>query len=351
MRALTVTPGVAASARVTERPAREPHEELVLVRTLAVGVCGTDRDIAAGRLGSPPAGQTELVIGHEVLGRVESPAGSFERGQLVTSTVRRSCGGCRACTWEAYDACTGALPLERGIDALDGFASDFYEEDPRFLVRVPEHLGLVGVLAEPMSIAEKAVRQIYSVGGRQAWFPERALVLGAGTIGLLTAALLTDFDLDVSVVGRARAVAARDIVRALGARFVALEDSELERFALALRADIVVEATGDGGLVELAARASGPGGVVCLLGLGAKVPTESGTTVAALAERYVLHNRLLFGSVNAAPDDWRRALDRLEGMERRSPDILRRMLTGNFPLEAFADGLAHRGIKAVLTFD
>jgi threonine dehydrogenase-like Zn-dependent dehydrogenase len=252
---------------------------------------------------------------------------------------------------EAYDACTGSLPPERGIDALDGFASDFYEEDPQYLVRVPEDLGLVGVLAEPMSIAEKAVRQIFAVGGRQPWIPQRALVLGAGTIGMLTAALLTDFEIDVSVVGRARAATARDIVHALGARFIALEGDELERFALALRADIVIEATGDGGLVELAARASGPGGVVCLLGLGAKVPAQSGTSVAALAESYVLHNRTLLGSVNAAPQDWRRALDRLEGIERRSAGTLRRLLTGEFPPEAFADALAHRGIKAVLTFD
>jgi len=60
------------------------------MRAVALGVCGTDREIVAGKYGSAPPGQERLVLGHESLGRVEeAPSGSgFERGDLAVGIVR-----------------------------------------------------------------------------------------------------------------------------------------------------------------------------------------------------------------------------------------------------------------------
>ena len=77
MRALTVAPGIANSARVEDVADPPLSDGAVLVRTLAIGVCGTDRDIVCGHYGWAPPGQTRLVIGHESLGIVrEAPPGS-----------------------------------------------------------------------------------------------------------------------------------------------------------------------------------------------------------------------------------------------------------------------------------
>ena len=73
MQAVTVVPGVAGSAQLDDVP--EPRGEVgpVLVETLAVGVCGTDAEIANGGYGWAPPGEERLILGHESLGRVLEP--------------------------------------------------------------------------------------------------------------------------------------------------------------------------------------------------------------------------------------------------------------------------------------
>jgi threonine dehydrogenase-like Zn-dependent dehydrogenase len=76
MFALTVRPGIAHSARVQEVPEPAPEHSTLLVQTLAIGVCGTDREITQGGYGSAPPGQDFLILGHEALGCViEAPVG------------------------------------------------------------------------------------------------------------------------------------------------------------------------------------------------------------------------------------------------------------------------------------
>src|SRR5258708_8419933 len=75
MRAITVLPSVANSARLEDVADPPLSDGSILVRTLALGVCGTDRDIIAGEYGASPPAQARLVLGHESLGRVhEAPA-------------------------------------------------------------------------------------------------------------------------------------------------------------------------------------------------------------------------------------------------------------------------------------
>ena len=91
MRAITVIPGKQDSVALTDMP--EPPEEdgPVLVRTQAIGICGTDLEIINGEYGSAPPGQDRLIIGHESLGRVAeaAPGSGFRTGDLVVGIVRR----------------------------------------------------------------------------------------------------------------------------------------------------------------------------------------------------------------------------------------------------------------------
>ena len=74
MRALTVQPRQAGSVRVEDVPEPAAEAGSVLVEALALGICGTDREIAAGEYGWAPQGRERLVLGHESLGRVlEAP--------------------------------------------------------------------------------------------------------------------------------------------------------------------------------------------------------------------------------------------------------------------------------------
>ena len=103
MRALTVAPGIANSARVDDvARIRRFRTGAVSVWALAIGVCGTDRDIVGGHYGWAPPGQTRLVIGHEFLGIArEAPPGSGEKaGDHVAGglcAVRIRCHVLRRC--------------------------------------------------------------------------------------------------------------------------------------------------------------------------------------------------------------------------------------------------------------
>src|SRR4051794_11811953 len=185
MRALVTTPGKARTTEVGEVPDVRPRAGEVLVRTLEVGVCGTDREISEGLFGVPPDGRDRLVLGHEFLGVVERDGHGLHRGDLVTATVRRSCGHCAACAAGSPDACLTGDYLERGITRLDGFARELVAEVPEQLVPVPEGLGRLGVLAEPGSVCARAIRHTRAVAGRQPWPGRRALVVGTGAIGML----------------------------------------------------------------------------------------------------------------------------------------------------------------------
>src|SRR3954462_11574977 len=185
MQALLTVPRRPHSTFVADVPAPRPGAGDVLVRPLEVGVCGTDREISEGLFGVPPDGEHALVLGHELLGVVERDGHGFARGDLVTATVRRSCGHCEACAAGAPDACLTGDYLERGITRLHGFASELVAEAPEHLVPVPATLGRLGVLAEPASVCARAVRPVRAIGGRQPWGPRRALVIGTGAIGML----------------------------------------------------------------------------------------------------------------------------------------------------------------------
>ena len=184
MLGLVTTPGREHSTEVAEVADPKPASGELLLRTLEVGVCGTDREISEGTFGVPPDDSERLLLGHELLGVVEEGGHGFARGDLVTATVRRSCGHCEACAEGSPDACHTGDYFERGITRLDGFASELTAERSDHLVAVPSALGRLGVLAEPASVCARAIRHARAVGERQPWRTDRAVVIGPGAIGI-----------------------------------------------------------------------------------------------------------------------------------------------------------------------
>src|SRR5262245_19168537 len=167
MRALTIAPRHANSARLDEVPEPSVSDGPVLVETMAIGICGTDREIASGRYGEAPPGADRLIIGHESLGRVlEAPSSAaLRRGDHLAGIVRRPDPlPCPACAAGEWDMCRNGLYVERGIKQRHGYASDRFRIEPDFAFKVAPELGICGVLFEPASIVAKAWDQIERIG-------------------------------------------------------------------------------------------------------------------------------------------------------------------------------------------
>ena len=341
MLALVAEPGHAHTTRVEDVPVTEAREGKVLVRTLEVGVCGTDREISEGLFGAPPENEPVLVLGHEALAVVERSGYGFTRGQLVTATVRRSCGHCLACAEGSPDSCMTGDYRERGITRLHGYARELVAEDPAQLIAIPRSLGRHGVLAEPTSICERALRHARTIGGRQPWQLERALVIGAGAIGLLTTYLLRLANVDVWT---ASLEPASDLVEHSGATYVSTQDSDLSELG---KFDLVVEASGNAKLMAGTLGLIRRGGVACVLGIDPrKQPVEIDGQV--LGVDLVLENLVLFGSVNAQRQDWLAAVADLDRARDRWPEALEQFVKLRVPLDRFQEAFDHRGGKATL---
>jgi threonine dehydrogenase-like Zn-dependent dehydrogenase len=295
MKAVTVVPGAAGSARLEEVPGPDPALGPVVVEALAAGICGTDTEIASGSYGWAPPGRDRLILGHESLGRVVDPGPSgFAVGEHVVGIVRRPdpvpCPNCAVGEW---DMCSNGRYTERGIKQVDGFMAERWRIEPDYAVRVDKSLGTLGVLLEPTTVVAKAWEQIAAIGRRTFWDPSAVLVVGAGPIGLLAALIGVQHGADVHVVDRVTSGPKPALVKQLGATYHtgAIAD-------LGLQPDIVVECTGVASLIRQALETISPGGIICLTGVGAPV-TPDRVSATALATDVVLKNIAAFGSVNA----------------------------------------------------
>jgi glucose 1-dehydrogenase len=341
VQALVTQPGQTHTTHIEDVPALEAREGEVLVRTLEVGVCGTDREISEGMFGVAPEGEPLLVLGHEALAVVERDGYGFTRGELVTATVRRSCGHCIACAEGYPDSCLSGDYSERGITRLHGYDRELVAEDPKQLIAIPKSLGRLGVLAEPTSICERGLRHARAIGGRQPWQLERALVIGAGAIGLLTTYLLRLADVEVWT---ASLEPENELVEQSGAHYASTHDNDLSELG---KFDLVIEAAGNAQMMAQTLGLLRRSGVACLLGIDPRVQTVE-LDGRVLGVDTILENRVLFGSVNAHRQDWLAAVTDLDRARERWPEALEQFVTLRVPLDRFAEAFEHRGGKATL---
>ena len=344
MRALTVRPGEKGSLELRELPEPTPEEGPVLVDGLAVGLCGTDREIVAAQYGEAPEGSGFLVLGHENLGRVlDTPAGAeLAVGDLVVGIVRRPdpvpCGACAVGEW---DMCRNGRYTEHGIKGRHGFGRERWRAEMDAVVRLDPTLSAVGVLLEPTTIVAKAWEQIERIGGRAYFAPKVAAVTGAGPVGLLAALLGVQRGLDVHVFDIVTEGSKPDMVHSLGATY---HTEPLSQVSLA--PDITVECTGVASVVLDAITRDANDGITCLTGVsnvGHNMPVDLG----GLNREVVLRNDVVFGSVNANARHYRQAAQALADADR---GWLTRLITRRVPLARFAEAFQPQpgDVKVVL---
>jgi threonine dehydrogenase-like Zn-dependent dehydrogenase len=344
MRALTVSK---TALRVRDVPDPEPAEGELLVDAVALGICGTDREIVAGGYGIAPPGRDHLILGHESLGRVRTAAPGFDAGDMVVGVVRRpDPEPCGACARGQFDMCRNGRYTERGIKELDGYGSELWTVDARYAVKLPPSLAVdeIGVLLEPASVVAKAWEQVERIGNR-AWFePRTVLVTGAGPIGQLAALLGVQRGLDVHVLDRVADGIKPQLVTDLGATY---HHEPADEVLARLRPGIVIEATGAGSLVFAALAGTTAYGIVCLTGVS--MPGKPLTLDAGeLGREIVLENDAVVGSVNANLSHYALAADALS---RADAEWLARMITRRVPLDQAADAFdSPDGVKTVITF-
>src|SRR5690242_10861154 len=275
MTAIAVHPGKPDSMHLAQLPKPSlddvPEGRGVLVKVLRVGVDGTDKEINAAEYGAAPPGYDFLVTGHESFGRVEAVGPNVSECQLavgdyVVATVRRP-GSSIYDRIGTYDMTTDDTYYERGINLRHGYLTQYYVDDPEYIVKVPAGLRHVGVLLEPLTVVEKGIAQAYEIQRRlRVWRPRKAAVMGAGTVGLLATLVLRLQGIEVTTFGLKPAPYLNStLIEALGARYATTADVPVRDAGTAFGPfDLVFEATGSSQVAFDSMLALGKNGVLVL---------------------------------------------------------------------------------------
>jgi threonine dehydrogenase-like Zn-dependent dehydrogenase len=337
MKAIAVFPGKPDSMHLAQLPkpslSEVPNGRGVLVKVLRVGVDGTDKEINAAEYGAAPPGYDFLVTGHESFGRIEAVGPNvgpreLEVGDYVVATVRRP-GSSIYDRIGTYDMTTDDVYFERGINLRHGYLTEYYVDDPEYIVRVPAGLKNVGVLLEPTTVVEKGIGQAFEIQRRlRVWRPRKVAVMGAGTIGLLAAMALRLRGLDVTVFGRtAKPYLNSDLIEALGAQYESTVTLPILEGAKKYGPfDLIFEATGASPVVFESMQALGKNGVLVLSSV-----TGGDKRIEVPADRinleFVLGNKVMVGTVNANREYFEMGVKDLAQSEAQYPGWLDRLLT------------------------
>lgn len=328
-------------------PVRSSADE-ALVQVLAVGLDGTDKELIRHRESLGCVERGNLVLGHELLGRVveAGPDCRLKPGDLVTALVRRPCpeDGCVPCRSGRSDYCTTGRFTERGISGADGFLAEYIVEREMFLVLVPAAFGELGVFIEPQSVIEKALTAVRHIQGRlPGWQPRSALVLGAGPLGALTALTCRTLGYDVTVYSKeAPERVGPSVLRQAGCVYrsgegggggsassgappVASPGAPGETW------DLIVECTGYSPLAFGSIGSLARNGVLVILGVAAETGPVPAPTDAWM-RRLMTYNQSVVGSANASRDDFETAIARLQTIRSRYPSALERLITDRVDL-------------------
>lgn len=364
MKAIAVIPG-SPTLRLVDRPepsVAQPDE--VKLRVLRVGICGTDREEAAGGRARAPDGQKELVIGHEMFGQVTDTGRDVTRvkpGDFAVFTVRRGCGKCLPCQMNRSDMCRTGDYRERGIWGLDGYQTEYVVDKEQYIVHVPAPLAEIGVLTEPTSVAEKAIDEAVRVQTARApeaaahpdWLTgRRCLVAGLGPIGLLAAMILRLRGAEVHGLDIVDEDSPRpQWLQRIGGHYVDTRKVPVDKVQETLGPmELIVEATGIPKLELDLLEALSLNGVYVLTGVpGGSRPLE--IPGAELIRRLVLGNQLMLGSVNAARGHFQMAVDDLTQARLRWGDHVARLITHRHAHTDFDRTLHHHAadeIKSII---
>jgi threonine dehydrogenase-like Zn-dependent dehydrogenase len=336
-----------------DEPTPQPGE--VLLRTLRVGIDGTDHEVVRGNHGGFPEGDNYQILGHESVAVVEDANGTdLQEGQLVVPTVRRP----RENTNEYFergepDMAPDGTYVERGIVGAHGYMAEYVTSPPEYLVPVPDAFAQHGFLIEPISNTEKAIEHAFAARSAFEWNPESALVLGNGPLGLLTLAMLeaprSSFEKTYCLGRRDRPDPTIDIIEQLGSTYVDSRDTPVSQIPDRYEpVDFVYEATGYAKHAFETITALKPNGIGALLG----IPDDWAFEVdgGRLHRELVLHNKALFGSVNSNIRHYEAAKESLDAV----PDwFIEELITDVHRPNEVEDAFntTDKTIKTVVEFD
>ncbi|HEX9759368.1 MAG TPA: glucose 1-dehydrogenase [Candidatus Acidoferrales bacterium] len=355
MKAIVVKPGEKDSIHLRDMPDPQLRPNQVAVKMLRVGLCGTDGEINQGLYGQAPPNSEFLILGHENFGVVEEvgkKVKGFRAGDFVVATVRRPCGKCWNCTHGENDVCTSGEYTERGIKGQHGYMAQYYVEDPRFLNKISKPAAEIGVLLEPMSVVQKGIDHSFRLQARLAWKPRTAVILGAGPIGLLAAAVTRLRGLRTVVVGREPAGDHRaQIAQKMKCEYFSVENIPLTDMPKHIGPiDLAIEATGSSTVVFAAMQILAPNGVLCLLSVTGGYKTQPVPT-DQINQKLVLGNNVVFGSVNANPRHFQMGVKDFVTLQKKYPGVLRQLITDRLPWAEHKKWFTERGVGIKSTLE
>ena len=368
MRAVAVFPKTREVKVIEHEEPKITTPTQVKLRTLEVGVCGTDKKISSFHFGTPPAGYDYFVIGHEMLGEViEVGLGvrNLKLGDLVVTIVRHPClhKYCRACSTGHQDFCFTGDFTEHGIKESHGFMTEFVVDEESYMHFIPQELRDVGVLTEPLTVAEKGIAQVWHIQQRLPWIDPntsvqtrgkglKAVVLGAGPVGLLGAMVFVASGFETYVYSRSQAPNPKaDIVEAIGGTYISNETTSVEQLAKQVGTiDLIFDASGASQVVFDMMPVLGVNGIFVSAGVPDPTPpTKVDTSLLVL--NHVVKNQVVLGTVNADAAAFASAIRDLSIFKQRWPQALRSLITGYYPLEQAPQLLLGNagGIKNIVT--
>jgi len=358
MKAIAVYPGKKDSLHL--RTIRKPriNKDQVLVKSLYAGVCGTDIEINQGLYGTAPKGEDYLILGHESVGIVEKVGNNVSKlkeGDYVVRTVRRPCNDkeCLNCKNDSNDMCITGNYVESGIKKLHGVMAEYFIDSPEFLLTVPEEYKEVAVLLEPLSVVEKATREAFLIQNRLNWNPQKALVVGAGSIGLLEAMTLRNKGLETFVFAKSlKGNLKSKIVKEMGAEYISSQEKTLFELKEEIgNIDLIVEASGNSEMVFQAMDILGNNGVLALTSV---TPDNNKLIIPSdkINFNFVLGNKTLFGSVNANYFDYIKGVQEFIAFNNKWPNLIEKLITKKVELKDFKEAFIKErdDIKSVIKF-
>jgi 2-desacetyl-2-hydroxyethyl bacteriochlorophyllide A dehydrogenase len=313
MRALTVVePG---QIELQERADLAPDDGLALVAPRLVGVCGTDLDIIDGTI-DPNFVRYPLVIGHEFSGTLLSAVDGIPAGAPVVVEGIVPCGVCEECRRGATNRCVT-------YDEL-GFIRDGAAADLLLAPRSQIHQLASGVswesgaLVEPAAVVWRALTRARPAKGA------RVLVIGDGTVALLAALLVRQFEPSKVVMLGARSDQA-PLAASVGVDTFTTDSADAGGGH-----DLVIDAAGAASATAAALAAPGRGGVVLLLGY------PGAAQVNLPVDDIVNGDVTIIGSFAYTRDAWREVV----GLLNSGSLDLGGLVTHRFDLSDFADAVA-----------
>jgi len=305
-----------------EAPRPAPAADEVLLRIARIGICGSDVHVFEGK---HPLVSFPLVQGHEFSGYVEAVGEQVEGlqpGDLATVEPAIGCGECEKCAAGRVAQCERMLFVG---GALPGAGSDYLAVKAAYVIKMPPGVDADdAAMVEPLAVAVHAARRPANIAGK------RALILGAGTIGNLTAQVARGLGAGpILLVDRIPArlrLAERLGFAAIDPAQVASVEEAAQEALGGRRPELAFECVGKASPLNTCIRALVRGGDLVVVG----VYEEDPRTQMILVQDKEIN---LLGSLMYTWDDYRRAVELIAG---RAVE-LKPLQTHHFAFEAWAE--------------